>query len=696
LTVDFEEDDVKYKDHFDVSKLQHKNGNEKKEIIYELKKIQGKEITFNILYSERGRKTKTDAILKEFKKKNIHLDEERLNKVFRIFEKQNEVDYFINKNAESFLKEQFDLWLKNYVFDDESDFSEKRLKQLKVLKGIAYKVIDFVAQFEDELVKIWNKPKFVLNSNYVITLDKIKDVRVIENIIKHKGFEEQVKEWKELGILKAFDKKKLFTNTLKGKELSKDYATLPIDTKYFDENIKLEILSLFDDLDNQLDGWLIHSENYQALKTIMLKFKEKVQTCYIDPPFNLGTNADFMYNVNYKDANWITLLDNRVNLARDLLNDEGSMFVRCDYNGNMYVRMLMNQIFGEDNYNNELTILKTKAKQIVDKPFTRSTESLFYYAKTSKYYFKQIEIPIENADWNYLLDFPRPNKNPRTIMGREFFPPRNRRWALSQTKIDHFEKNGKVKIDENREYINCLGNKVKGYPMLLYDTETLRDYWTDVSGYAQGTGFSTENSEVLLKRVQDCSSKENDIILDFFLGSGTTIAVAHKLKRKWIGIEMGDHFNDFYFDSEEKKVGVKGRMKKVLFGISVGISKEVNWKGGGFFKYFDLEQYEQTLKNAVYKDSHPFVDFKEKSIYNQYVFMKDLKLLEAMKLDSKSNKIDIDFSKLYSNIDLSETISNIKGKQIKKVEKNAVVLEGNEKIEYDKIDFNLVRNLIWW
>ena len=319
LTIDFDEDGVRYKINFDVSKLQHKKANEKREIIYELKEINDREITFNVLYSERGRKTKSDEILRAFKKGNIHLDEERLLKLFRTYEKQNEVDYFINKNAEQFLKEQFDLWLKNYLFDDESDFSEKRLKQLKVLKETAYRVIDFVAQFEDELVKIWNKPKFVLNSNYVITLDRIakKDggIEFIEKIVRHKGFEEQKKEWKDLGILDEFDKSKLFINTLNGKELNKEYQFLPIDTRYFDEDIKLELLSLFDDLDKELDGWLIHSENYQALKTILPKFKEKVQTIYIDPPFNKEQDADYFYSVKYKDATWITLLENRLYLA---------------------------------------------------------------------------------------------------------------------------------------------------------------------------------------------------------------------------------------------------------------------------------------------------------------------------------------------------------------------------------------------
>ena len=248
-----------YKINFDVSNLEHKKGNEKKLIIYELSKTKNKEITFNVLYSEKGKKTKTDDILRNFKKNNIFIDEVGLNKLFRIFERQNDVDFFINKNAEEFLKEQFDLWLKNYLFDDESDFKESRLKQLKILKEIAHKVIDFVSQFEDELVKIWNKPKFVLNSDYVITLNKISDIEIIKKIVKHKGFSNQVKEWKDLGILENFDKSKLS---------EEEYKFLPIDTKHFDEDIKLELLSLFDDLDNELDGWLIHSENYQALKTI--------------------------------------------------------------------------------------------------------------------------------------------------------------------------------------------------------------------------------------------------------------------------------------------------------------------------------------------------------------------------------------------------------------------------------------------
>jgi hypothetical protein len=125
---------------FDVSKLQHKKAWEKRELIYELKEVRDdKTIVFHVFYSERGRKTKIEEILKELREKRVILDEEVLEKAFRVFEKQNEVDYFINKNAKQFLKEQFDLWLYQYVYSDETQFTEKRIRQLKVLRDVSQK-----------------------------------------------------------------------------------------------------------------------------------------------------------------------------------------------------------------------------------------------------------------------------------------------------------------------------------------------------------------------------------------------------------------------------------------------------------------------------------------------------------------------------------------------------------------------------
>jgi len=693
LTVEYDKDGVKYKINFDVSKLEHKSANEKREVIYQLNNIKSNEISFYVLYSERGRETKVDEIRKKLKENKIYLDDEDIEKIFKIFEKQNEIDYFINKDAKSFLREQFDLWLKNYIFDDESDFSEKRIKELKTLKEIAYKIIDFVSQFEDELVKIWNKPKFVLNSNYVITLDRIANknngIEIIKKILNRKGIDEQIKEWKDLGIIDdSFDKKVIIQKTINGETLNQKYKFLPIDTKYF-KDLELDIISLFDNLDKELDGWLIHSENYQALNTILSKFKEKVQTIYIDPPFNKEQDADYFYSVKYKDATWATMLENRIRLGRELLNERGSIFVRCDYNGNWLVRPLMNEIFGKENFRNEIIIAKTKEffKTMTHiKKFSEESESLFFFSKGGDIVFNLIKrkkqepskyepfLPVEDKDY----------QDSRLINNVEYKSPKGRKWGISQDKIDQYLKSNRLIKEGDKWYL------------ITYE-EPLKNVWIDYQGYSRNWNFPTENSEILLKRVIESTSNEEDLVLDFFLGSGTTTSVAHKIKRKWIGVEMGEHFYTV----------VLPRMKKVLAYDNSGISKEKDVKekynennAGGFFKYYDLEQYEQTLRRCYYIQSEPFFDLNDKSIYEQYVFLKDPKLLDAMEMDYKNNKINIKFDEIYPNIDIAETLSNLKGKWIKRITKDSVILvddnNNEEEIKYDSIDFKTIKPLIWW
>lgn len=260
---------------FDVSNLKYKKANEKRDIIYEFKEVRNDgTAVFNVYYSESGRKTKSDDILKLLKRNESEVSDETLEKAFRVFEKQSEVDYFINKNAKQFLQDQFNIWLYQYVFSGESDWIEKRIKQLQVLKDIAFKIIDFISQFEDELLRIWNKPKFVINSNYVITIDRIfdrdKSGDLIEKILNHKNFSKQLAEWNELGIADdTFKKDEIIDIDLTGKNLNKKYKLFPIDTKYF-KDLELEVLSLFDNLDTSLDGWLIKSENYQAVNWMNL------------------------------------------------------------------------------------------------------------------------------------------------------------------------------------------------------------------------------------------------------------------------------------------------------------------------------------------------------------------------------------------------------------------------------------------
>uniref|UniRef100_A0A7C5X4G7 site-specific DNA-methyltransferase (adenine-specific) n=1 Tax=Thermocrinis ruber TaxID=75906 RepID=A0A7C5X4G7_9AQUI len=670
---------------FDAEEVEYKKNNEKREVIYELQDIENGVIVFKVKYSEKGRKTNTEEILKNLKKAGLRVSEEQLQNAFRIFEKQSEVDYFINKNAREFLKEQFKLWLYQYLVDGTEDWPKERIDKLNILRNIAYKLIDLVAQFEEELVKIWNKPKFVINSNYVITLDRIakhgeEGLEVIRKILNHPNLQEQIREWKELGIV---DDSFRVEDVLEEDRLSEEYQFLPVDTKYF-KDLELEIIGLFDNLDQALDGWLIKSENYQALNTILNKFREKVQTIYIDPPFNKEQDADYLYIVKYKDSTWITMLENRLRLAKELLNERGSIFVRCDYNGNMYVRLLMNEIFGEENFRNEIKIAKSKEfyKTMTHiKKFSEEVESLFFFSKTDKLKFNLIYRKKEQPS-KYEPFLPTEDKNYqdfRIINGKEYWSPKGRKWGIKQEEIDRYLMEGRLKFEDGKWYL------------YTYE-EPLKDVWTDYQGYSKTWGFDTENSEIFIKRVVESTSNEGDLVMDFFLGSGTTTAVAHKLKRKWIGVEMGEHFWTV----------VLPRMKKVLAYDKSGISKEKDVKdkynernAGGFFKYYELEQFEDTLAKVVYEDFDPLA-IKGKGIYEQYIFMRDKKMLDALELDYEKGNVRVDLSKLYDNIDIAETLSNLLGKWIKRITKDSVEFEDGTSVSLAQLDYKLIKPLIWW
>jgi adenine-specific DNA-methyltransferase len=384
---------------------------------------------------------------------------------------------------------------------------------------------------------------------------------------------------------------------------------------------------------------LVKSENWQALNLLAEKYREKVQTIYIDPPFNKEQEADYLYSVKYKDATWITMLENRLSLAKEFLKDTGSIFVRCDYNGNMYIRFLMDAIYGEENFRNEIILQRGLQTRKAEKRFLNKTDSLFFYFKTvdkgvlaipytekehvkayqttlsvlrgmlDKHEIKKIEQIIYETLWMPFLSMPGEQKTIqyREIFGVKLYPPKGRHWAFSQENLDIAVRNGTARLKcNNCQYVishennkhfrgkcpRCGRSDFVGEIFSLYNQ--VNNNWTDIPGFVQDPEFPTRNSEILLKRILASTSNESDLVMDFFLGSGTTTAAAHKLKRRWIGVEMGEHF----------WTKVMPRMKKVLFYDSSEISRDDDVKerynqenSGGFFKYHLLEQYEDTLHN---------------------------------------------------------------------------------------------------
>lgn len=685
------------------------------------------------------------------------------------FTSKNTKDYFIHKNLKKFLSEQLDYFIKSEVLDIETlekeKFLDKHITRAKLVREIGENIIDFLSQIEDFQKKLWEKKKFVIKTEYVITLDKIKEYAgeeflesILDEILNN---EEQKKEWKELGFGEIETRQGIL---LKDNLIIREYKKLPIDTKHFDTDFKEKLLEKITeniDLDDALDGLLIKSENWQALNLLEDKYKEKIQTIYIDPPFNKEQDADFLYNVKYKDSTWITMLENRVALAKELLNEKGSMFVRCDYNGNMYVRLLMNEIFGEENFRNEIII--PRKRQAIGTPtkFEVENEYLHYYTKTDQYLRKDIFIDKEtkNIKWTGFLKQGDRNPPQRIFIGKELYPPKGQHFSLVQEKVDKLVKEHYLRLkcrncqavyyfDEgnsldkfiqkvvpgNYKYSDLSGKKVYGVnhvdkcincgeddwkvEYLPSEIRKLGNNWTDIQSYSDTQSFPTENSEILLKRVLESTSERGDLVMDFFLGSGTTVAVAHKLGRKWIGVEMGEHFHSV----------ILPRMKRVLAYDSSGISKEKDVKefyneknAGGFFKYQYLEQYEDALDNieleenqtveSLFKDEYLlkyFLDFETR----ESPYLLNVEMLK----EPFSYKLKVNFEEVGEPkeefVDIPETFNYLLGLKIKKIKarkyenrkylfvlgekdlRNVVVIWRNYKDDWTKDDFEKDRDFI--
>ena len=515
-----------------------------------------------------------------------------------------------------------------------------------------------------------------------------KGVELIKKLLHHPNFAEQIDEWRELGIVDdSFNPSVISsdfppvvaTEAKQSHKLNDKYSHLPIDTKYF-KDLELEILEPFGDLDNALDGWLIKSENYQALNTILPKFKERVQTIYIDPPFNTG--EDFLYVDRFQDSTWFSLMQDRFELAKAFLKKEGSFYLHIDRNANHFSKIMLNEIFRESNFKAEITWDTCGITGFKSSPnnWIKNADNLLYYSKsTADNSFTKIYSILEKEEKNKL------NIGWLDILGEEKSPYVEEWTSGSLTNIP-------------------IKTQTKLHPVGMLWTDIYSFLFTQV-GNNESFFFKTQKPEHLLRRIIQSSTKQRDIVLDFFLGIGTTVAVAQKLNRKWIGVEMGSHFRTFYEGDGRRKIGVLGRLKIVLSGDQKfnvfghprhpQLSRNINWQGGGFFKYYELEQYADALRKVRYEDSDLFENPYEDP-YSQYVFMRDIKMLEALEIDYENNKVEVDVSKLYEHIDVPETLSNLLGRWIKRMTPDFVEFEDGEKIDTKNLDYKLIKPLIWW
>jgi len=670
--LEIEIDDFKYI--FNVSNMQGKKANEKKELVYTLEKIEDKSLYFSVVYSQRGKKTKIADMLKECKKEKLSLKEDDFKKAFRVFEKQSNIDFFINKDAKKFLTEQLDMWIYQYMFSQESDFDIERFEQIKNIKKVALKLIDFISQFENELVKIWNKPRFVLNSNIVVTLDKLKEKGFdIEKLKSHSGYKAQQDEWKELGII---EEDGLIENVY-----------LPIDTKYF-RDLKDEIEELFSD--DEIDGLLIKSENYQALNTILPRFRGKIDLIYIDPPYNTSDD-EFIYIDRYKDSTWLSMINDRIRLSTNLITKNGNFFCSIDDNEMAQLKILNDEIFGKEKFiGNIAWESKTKSQNTKDSfdKLQPKIEYILGYSNNKKPRFNleiigQKNYPLTDEKGNKYriqraeqdsLDRPHAAESMvYPILG--VYPKKGKCWKFGIKTKDEWEQDNRIFLQDDYPYIIFRPENESQDKTAPFWGFISKDIGTAESGKKELSNILSHNLDTikpvsLLEKLIFHSTNKTHTILDFFAGSGTTAEATIRLNkkdnanRKFILMEMGEHFDKI----------IMPRIKKILFSDTWNNKLPKNNDGhSGIFKYYELEQYEQILRNLVYQDVPDEWIESFKDIENLDCFIFDTKLSSA--IDSKEDKFKIDLSKLYENIDLKESIYNHLGKKPIKITDDEVTFE---------------------
>ena len=579
-------------------------------------------------------------------------DKSSLEKHLSDYTKRNTFDYFIHKDLDGFLRRELDFYIKNEVMrlDDIEEESAARVEQylskIKVIRRIAHKIIDFLKQIENFQKKLWLKKKFVVETKYCITLDRVPE-ELYPEITTNEG---QREEWVKLFAINEI-RKDLVGSFAYSEPMSEDFLKsnnkLVLDTRYFNEEFKLKLIASIDDLDDQCDGVLIHSENFQALNAMRNKFKGKIECVYIDPPYNTDASP-ILYKNNYMRSSWLGLVENRLDLTNFLLRkqrhvlsiaiDDKELSNLCKlleiiYHPYEIQKVVVNHYPGSGSGRANvsrtheyclfvipigLDILKGEAKEegIRERAFRRAGtgENNFRTGRPNSFYAVLI-----NPLCNEIMGFEPPPIGESYPTGnttegwKRIYPigedGSERVWTLSYESAARALENG-ILVCTNQHSINRLYHDQnerniltsvwldKKYSAVTYGTNLL----TDIFG--KSGLFSYPKSMYTIKSAIEAITYDspNAVVLDYFAGSGTTGHAVIDLnrsdegKRRYILVEMGDYFESVLVP----------RIKKVIYSKDWKDGKPISRVGiSHMFKYIRLESYEDALSNIELKRTDP-------------------------------------------------------------------------------------------
>ncbi len=366
----------------------------------------------------------------------------------------------------------------------------------------------------------------------------------------------------------------------------------------------LEVDSKLSHGDEQAENMIIQGDNLDALKALLPCYAGQVKCIYIDPPYNTR-NAFEHYDDNLEHSTWLTMMYPRLELLRELLDEnDGSIWISIDDDESHYLKVLCDEIFGRKNFVANVIWEKKYSPQNDAKWLSDSHDHILVYAKNKDIWRPNLLPRTEEMNARYK----NPDNDPRgpwkpsgldvktysptndypitTPSGRVVTPPGSSCWRLSRERFEEYK-------EDNRIWFGLNGDSVPAIKRFLSEVQqgaVSKTVWfrdevgdnqeakKEIMTFNKDDIFATPKPERLIQRILELSSKGEDLVLDSFLGSGTAAAVAHKMNRRYIGIEVGEH----------AATHCVPRLKKVIEGEQGGISEAVNWKGGGGFKFYRL------------------------------------------------------------------------------------------------------------
>ena len=541
---------------------------------------------------------------------------------------KNSFDYFIHKDLGGFLRRELDLYLKTEVLnlDDlalgDTERLRRALARMRAVRHVAEKIIAFLAQLEDFQKRLWLKKKFVLETQWCVTLDRVPEAlypEIADN-------EAQREEWVALFSIDEITGDLCNGGVGYGEPLNSAFLKtnpyLMLDTQHFDADFKDRLLTALSNtgpLDEQTNGLLVHSENFQALNLLRGRYAGQVQCIYIDPPYNTE-NDEFIYKDHFKHSSWLSMILDRIQLSYPLLALQGTIFSSIDHNEIISLKSIMDKVFGE-NFEGLVT-WRRRHNQPNDptKMIGLVSEYLLAYAKDttslSQSGVGKIDLTSEysNPDNDARGDWAsKPWKTGSGQSGTRYIIKSPTGRVLDEEWMGSKETYQAL-LDDNRITFSLKGHGMPRKKYFRYEREeegqSATNWWShEIFGHNAGASetlgrvfgqknlFNNPKPVELIRGVLQVSGRTVGIVLDFFAGSGTTGHAVIDLnrqdneQRKYILVEMGDHFDTMLLP----------RLKKVVYTPEWKRGKPVTRHKGmtQLIKYVRLESYEDTLDGLV-------------------------------------------------------------------------------------------------